>query len=142
MENKKKFEKQVYMGTVVYNCVNNIGCKKHNKEYHDVVISICIPKLNKEEMIKLLEIEKDYTAKLTLEVEESILDEEERDYLKSVIRPFRNRVKCISKHNSYSNEYICIELVGEYLNLPFFKKGTMYKGMERGKEYSVEDLGL
>ena len=82
--------------------------------------------------------------KLTLETEEPILDEAERKYLSDVIRPFRDDVEFICKNCSYvDNEYINI---GYYKNdntlLPCFKKGTMYKGMELNKEYTLEELGL
>ena len=30
----------------------------------------------------------------------------------------------------------------ETFDLPCFKKGTMYKGMEEYKEYTLEELGL
>ena len=30
----------------------------------------------------------------------------------------------------------------EYITLPEFKKGTMFKGMDPTKEYTLEELGL
>lgn len=30
----------------------------------------------------------------------------------------------------------------DYCSLPWFRKGTMYKGMETDKEYTLEELGL
>lgn len=76
------------------------------------------------------------------EEKREILDEKEKEYLRAVIKPFRDRVKCIQK--SYNNfyEYITICLIGERVPLPYFKKGTMYKGMEKNKEYTLEELGL
>lgn len=79
-----------------------------------------------------------------------ILDEKEKEYLSAVIKPFRNRVKCITKYSCNKNEYIHIVLNNkgiemlnnEGIELPFFEKGTMYKGMEVGKEYTLEELGL
>ena len=73
---------------------------------------------------------------------EEILDEEEKEYLRAVIKPFRNRVKCIDKKFSEGREYIRINVKGERLLFPYFTKGTMYEGMERNKEYSLEELGL
>ncbi len=82
--------------------------------------------------------------KLTLEVEEPILDEEERKYLSGVIRPFRNEIKNIIKE--------CYDDEKEFINIMFkdddsmsfknFKKGTMYKNMKLNKEYSLKDLEL
>ncbi|HIU22545.1 MAG TPA: hypothetical protein IAD49_03070 [Candidatus Fimihabitans intestinipullorum] len=92
---------------------------------------------------KILKIERPQTI---YEVKE-ILDEKEKEYLSAVIRPFKNRVNNISKIKTI-NEYICIQLSGIYghtteeVCLPYFKKDTMYKGMYRGKKYTLKELGL
>ncbi len=92
---------------------------------------------------KMLESKK---IKLTLEVEEPILDEEERKYLSGVIMPFRDRITDIIKYKSYdfeNKEYIVIHCnQSETTMFPYFDKGTMYKGMELNKEYTLEELGL
>lgn len=83
-------------------------------------------------------------------VKKSILTEDEREYLINVIKPFRNKVISITKLDSEEMngyEYICIEHrevcnVRYYITLPCFKNGSMYKGMEVDKEYSLEELGL
>ena len=77
-----------------------------------------------------------------------ILDNVEKNYLSKVIKPFRDRVLCIRKYEYHQDEYIGIYL--EYYNgasadifsLPEFEKGTMYKGMEAEKDYTLEELGL
>ena len=82
-----------------------------------------------------------------------ILDKQEKEYLRNVIKPFRNRVKYITKEteiNAY--ESIVMDVINplnasfyfgtEYINLPYFKQGTMYKNMEVGKKYTLEELGL
>lgn len=73
-----------------------------------------------------------------------ILDDVERRYLKGVIRPFRNKVKFISKgYSDLDKEFIVIRCKdGDEACLPYFKAGTMYKGMERYKKYTIEELGL
>ena len=83
-------------------------------------------------------------------IKKPILDDIERKYLSNVIKPFRDRVKCIVKRDyemSYENEYIFIVFNDDgYMQIkmcfPSFKKGTMYKGMELNKNYTLEDLGL
>lgn len=77
----------------------------------------------------------------------NILDETEKKYLKGVIRPFRNRVRYIIKKEYYEYEYISIEYKEidnstYYIQLPNFKSNTMYKGMEIGKDYTLNELGL
>lgn len=82
------------------------------------------------------------------EEKKEILDEQEKKYLRGVIRPFRDRVKNIEKVEDYTrNEFITINTksingVDEKIDFPYFKKGTMYKGMEKNKKYTLEELGL
>lgn len=77
-----------------------------------------------------------------------ILDEKEKEYLSNVIKPFRNRIAYIMKCEDFTGEYIEIDLkdycdeIPDIVMFPYFKKGTMYKGMEVNKEYTLEELGL
>lgn len=79
-------------------------------------------------------------------VHPQILDDDEKRYLEGVIRPFRDKVLYITKKSVISDstiEYISIQLAGpEYIWLPRFNKGTMYKGMEPDHRYTLEELGL
>ena len=76
------------------------------------------------------------------EEKEEILDDIEKEYLRAVIRPFRNKVKYIIKKEKFKNESIGIFLEEDVMIFPCFKKGTMYKGLEEYKEYTLEELGL
>lgn len=79
---------------------------------------------------------------LNSEYKEQILDDVEKRYLRGVIRPFKNKVKSILKL-SIANEWIVIQMDDDYeINLPKFKKGTMYQGMEGNRRYTLEELGL
>ena len=84
---------------------------------------------------------------LNQEYKDPILDDVEREYLSAVIKPFRNKVKCIVKISVIGQpeeQYIRIVL-GElgFMNFPNFNKNTgMYKGMEADRLYSLEELGL
>lgn len=75
-----------------------------------------------------------------------ILTKEEREYLSMVIKPFRNRIKyfykgCYDANHDY--EAIIAMCTGYgYLKFPAFEKGTMYRGMINGKDYTLEELGL
>lgn len=78
-------------------------------------------------------------------LEKEILDETEKKYLKEVIRPFKDKVKCIRKLMSLikGKEYISIRMEGEApVELPYFEKNTMYEGMEASKNYTLKELGL
>ena len=76
-----------------------------------------------------------------------ILNEKEKEYLSTVIKPFRNGVLAITKYN-YSNgdEYLQIKVNQpnrfECIKLPYFEKGTMYKGMKLGFTHILKELGL
>lgn len=72
-----------------------------------------------------------------------ILDDEEKEYLNAVIRPFKNRISNIVKRNFDSEKsYIVIHINSESFYFPYFKKGTMYEGMEADKQYTLKELGL
>ena len=83
-----------------------------------------------------------------------ILDRKEKEYLRNVIKPFRDRVKSIAKQN-YTNGYDYISISVSYpindcfdcfgtdsLFLPVFKSGTMYNNMKVDRKYTLEELGL
>lgn len=74
-----------------------------------------------------------------------ILTDKEKAYLSAVIKPFREDVEYIEKINHSclnDKQYLRIELPGDYCTLPLFEKGTMYKGMEVNKRYTLKELGL
>lgn len=85
---------------------------------------------------------------LISEYKEQILTEEEKEYLSSVIKPFRKFVVYIEKikyidgwekiafYSLNLKSWECITI------LPPFQSGTRFKGMELGEEYMCEELGL
>lgn len=81
---------------------------------------------------------------------EPVLDDVEKEYLSAVIKPFRNRIRCICLEPRSSDYYqikilltpIYAERDAEVLAMPTFKKDTMYKRMKFFKGYSLEELGL
>lgn len=89
---------------------------------------------------------------LEIEIEdEPLLTEKEKEYLRAVIKPFRDKVAFISKQETptKTKEYICMFLNPkegtsweDLFALPYFEVETMYKGMELGKKYTLEELGL
>lgn len=78
-------------------------------------------------------------------IEEPILDEEEKAYLEGVLYPFKEKVVSIVKgyYNFGEDEYIYIYLKkGKGIELPTFKKNSMYKRMIPAKGYTLQELGL
>ena len=77
-----------------------------------------------------------------------ILNDAEKEYLSAVIKPFRDKVISI-RCNSTADNYNCIVITikqdgfsKEFINLPYFKKGSMYNGMQYVKDYTLEELEL
>lgn len=76
------------------------------------------------------------------EYDPKILTDKETAYLSSVIKPFREEVETIEKASFEEDEQLQISDGDTVMAFPCFEKGTMYKGMEAYKEYTLEDLGL
>lgn len=80
-----------------------------------------------------------------VKIPESILTEQEKLSLSTVIKSYRKKVKYICKltYHDYDKEYLYISLNdGATTHLPDFDTNAMYKGMELGRYYSLEELGL
>lgn len=78
-----------------------------------------------------------------------ILDDVEREYLKTVFKPFASRIKCVAKQHCNGMlggmEYIKMFIkdpAGDDAQLPVFKEGTMYKGMTPNATYTLEELDI
>lgn len=74
----------------------------------------------------------------------SVLTEQERHYLSEVIKPFKDRIIWLHKY-SYDDKHEAIAAKTKksgFLIFPTFEKGMMYKGVEIGKKYTLEELGL
>ena len=87
--------------------------------------------------------------KQIIKLPKPILDDIEKKYLGNIIKPFRNRIISIRKYKYNQDEYIGIYVKyyaetdeSEMITLPLFKEGTMYKGIELKKYYTLEELGL
>ena len=83
-----------------------------------------------------------------IKLPKQILDDAEKEYLGTIIKPFRDRVIWIKKIDSPTQNYEYIKICYQdhnytiVLNFPDFKVGAMYKGMETDKEYTLKELGL
>ena len=86
--------------------------------------------------------------------DEILLNNKEKEYLKAVIKPFRNRIIFIEKRNHFRFQYIAIAVkaldknslgedsINDIICLPKFKVGTQYKFLKLDIQYKLEDLGL
>lgn len=104
----------------------------------------CLKDLTSYTFGKIIKIEEpEYTT--VYEAKQEILDETEKRYLRNIVRPFRDKIDYIIK-NRYKTEnleYIIIAIKEDQdLEFPYFKEGTMYKGMKLNKGYSLEELGI
>lgn len=122
-----------------FNQLDNELKYKHNRELDIMKVQRYTPSIKYKGYYDLHTI---YDRK------EEILDDVEKEYLRSVIKPFRKwDIKIIKKKNEMQTidwaEQIVIRYGTQYTQefLPF-KKGTMYKGMKLYKEYTIEELGL
>ncbi|HHX69281.1 MAG TPA: hypothetical protein GX708_14695, partial [Gallicola sp.] len=87
--------------------------------------------------------------KLVWKREEQILDEVEKRWLNHFIKSTNIKVNYITKYESvlYNNrEYLEIDYNDsddhkESIRFPYFEKGSMYKGLELNKKYTLEELG-
>lgn len=82
----------------------------------------------------------DFTYKI--EAKKPILDDVEKEYLKNVIKPFRDRIVYIKKEALFDQEYIFLYLGDDTMSFPSFESGTMYKGMKSNKHYTLKELEL
>jgi hypothetical protein len=111
--------------------------------------SVVMDGIGMTEPYKIFPTVKDFVDFLNLTVEEKILDDVEKRYIKNIIRPFRNQVISVRK-SSYSNKYEYIVITyhedahttERRIYLPNFKTNTMYKGMSLEKHYTLEELGI
>lgn len=106
---------------------------------------------NGELVIKLSVTEAEYSVHVlddyVYEEAKELLTDEEREYLKTVIKPFRDRIQCIYKTETSNwfdgGEVLCFKFAGGYVcYMPELPKDEMFKGMEQDKCYTLVELGL
>jgi len=93
----------------------------------------------------IIKVERPVKYETVFERKEEILDETEKRYLASVIKPFRKRIQFIQKKKEITeiNPYIRIVCEdNDKLVFPYITDNSMYKGMEVNKKYTLKELGL
>ena len=79
-----------------------------------------------------------------------VLNDAEREYLKTVLKPFHENVAYVEKVHYYpmngdtssSLAFLFIKLHDGKLEFPNFDSRKMYLGMESNKKYKMDELGL
>lgn len=78
-----------------------------------------------------------------------IISDAEREYLATILKPFRNEIGYIEKSVDYladggrhEKEYLFIKFRDGSFTFPNFEPGKMYVGMERWKKYKLKELGI
>ena len=72
-----------------------------------------------------------------------ILNDLEREYLKTVLKPFHGVVEYVKKIKNGDKEYLFIPFSGNgALSFPDFDSGTGYSGMKQDRAYSLDELGI
>jgi len=80
-----------------------------------------------------------------IEYQKEILDEVESNYIRQIIRPFKDKIDWIAKiYDLEGCEHLAIAFIHDegYMLFPGFPKGTMYAGMELEKQYKLKELNL
>ena len=123
------------------NCFENVSSSRN-------IADLCNLKDNYSDLGKIIKIEEP-TYTTVYEANKEILDEAEKRYLRGVVRPYKD-VKSIQKYIFFDKKLAKIQIfvldirgTGCWsIDLPPFKKDTMYKNMEDNKDYTLEELGL
>ena len=135
MKNKEKYD------------LRNISyvIKSNNGKY-DFVVYYNSVEIHREIFHGFVSTHDTFTKWLEEEFVPDILTDKEKAYLSAVIKPFRDRVKYITKmditYSKSKREFICIRINRECILFPKFARETMYKGMEANERYTLEELGL
>lgn len=115
--------------------------KSNNGKYDFVVCYTTYIEIHREIFRGFSSIQSAFTHWLE-EESPSILTDEEKAYLSAVIKPFREEVETIEKTSFAGYEQLQISDGDTIMAFPCFEKGTMYKGMEKDRDYTLKELGL
>ena len=128
----EEFKIEDYIGDYRYKLTEEHLMYTSNNEWHTLPATITYLLNGKCKVVKM---------------PKPILNKVEKEYLSTVIKPFRNKIEYIIKYLYEYGEYISI--IYKVSNdgkssmiFPSYDEGTTYKGMELCKEYTLEELGL
>lgn len=133
----------------IKNC-KQLSCEKC------VFSKVCCDEFSSDCWINNKDIYSDKFLNQEIEIEiKDVLDEKEKEYLKSIIRPFKDRVEYIEKkinmnctgsafyYITIATKSVVNDNIMEITALPYFNlESKIYNGMELNKEYTLKELGL
>lgn len=110
----------------------------------------CINSLFGRELFKSIKWEDDDPTRISDIYDPQILDDVEREYLKTILKPFHEKVDYVAKNsrnifgNNYRREYLYIQFHDQdgKFEFPDFNSGEMYSGMELRRSYKLDELGI
>lgn len=110
--------------------------------------------IDDKDMFKNIGWEDDEPTRISDIYNPQILDDAEREYIKSVLKPFHEKIEFVGKYGdefsddgTYHKEFLFITYgdgnrdKGD-LTFPDFDAGKMYSGMKLGKSYTLDELGI
>lgn len=124
---------------------------KREIRFWDSDSSICISAMFNLELFEQIKWEDDKPTRIRDIYDPQVLDDTEREYLKTVLKPFHDDVKYVVKHrdanahfdeNTHDQEFLFISVGDGALIFPDFDEGKMYFGMEVDKKYELHELGI
>lgn len=110
----------------------------------------CVSALFGQELFRAIKWEDDEPTRISDIYDPQILDDAEREYLGTVLKPFHKKVVYVAKYrvpsasgkDGYSKEQLSIAFYSGGFVFPDFDPGKMYSGMELGKKYKLDELGI
>lgn len=100
----------------------------------------------------VVKVYEDFTLQKVLwERKPEVLTEEEKIYLRNLIKPFRNQFRGLEKQHSEETDtyYLVLDIVhckdkntDDSVFMPNFEKDSAYRGLKTDKYYTLDELGL
>lgn len=146
-------DKELALQANIKSCKEEIRCPSKDNFYIDATFGshVAALRMYNETLSMIRGIKKELEEKTNTQnhMSKPILTDKEKVYFKNVLRPFQKRVGfVILVKNTFfldqeKNVRIKVHLKDhDFLILPFFKEGTMYKAMQPNVKYTLKDLGI
>lgn len=106
--------------------------------------------IDDKDMFKNIKWEDDEPTRIRDIYDPQVLNDVEREYLKTVLKPFYEKVVYVAKYrvpsasgkDGCSKEHLFIAFYSGGFAFPDFDPGKMYSGMELGKKYKLDELEI